>query len=111
MAFLLAGGAAGVTAQPPVPTPAQAAYAKAASRNVEERFIAEVAGVVGLGHARVRAAMPEERRITAVGTRLIAALEQDLGRALSEEQKRAILDADERRKAALSAVNAHLPGR
>ncbi len=87
-------------------TPAQSAWAKAESRNVEDRFVAEVAAIVGVPAARVREAMPDERRITATVARLLAALEQDLGEPLGEAQKAAIHAADERRKRELAAVGA-----
>jgi hypothetical protein len=100
---LLAAAAALGHAQPTL-TPAQAAWIKAENRNVEDRFVAEVARIVRTSPERVRTAMPDERRITAAATRLISALEKDLGALLEDEQKRAILDADERRKRELAQL-------
>jgi hypothetical protein len=90
--------------QPPVLSPSQAAFLKAESRRIEDQFVERVARIVGVDPAQVRAAMPEERRITVAVSRLVDALERDLGRALSDEQKAAIHAADEARRAALARV-------
>ncbi len=104
LAAALLGGAATLACAQPTLTPAQAAYVKAESRGVEDRFVAEVAGVVGVSVERVRSAMPDERRITVAVERLMAALEKDLGRPLDAAQEAAIRAADERRRRELAAL-------
>lgn len=95
--LMLAGG--DVLAQGPLTlNPAQAAYLTAESRRIEDRFVAQVAAIAGTSAERVRAAMPDERRITTTVSRLVMALEQDLGRPLDASQRAAIFDADEARK-------------
>jgi hypothetical protein len=96
----------GAKAADPAPlSPAQTAYLKAESRRIEDRFVADVARIAGASPTRVRRAMPDERRITAAASRVISALETDLG-ALSEAQKSAIINADLARKQALAQARA-----
>lgn len=85
-------------------SPSQSAFLSAENRRIEEYFIERVAHIVTMDPARVRAAMPGERRITVAVARLVVALERDLGRPLSEAQKAAIHAADEERRAALVRV-------
>jgi hypothetical protein len=87
--------------QPSV-SPAQAAFLAAASRRIEDHFVSEVARIAGTSPSRVRKAMPDERRITSAASRLISALEVDLGAPLSAEQQAAIVDADQARKLSLA---------
>ncbi len=95
-------------AQPGAPggalSPSQAAYMQAENRRIEDWFVANVARIAETTPERVRRAMPDERRITVAVSRLITALEMDLGRPLSEEQKTAIVAADDERKQALVRV-------
>lgn len=101
-------GAAPVLAQPrgqpPALSPSQAAFLKAESRRIEDHFVERVARIVGIDPEQVRMAMPDERRITVAVSRLVAALERDRGRALSDEQKAAIHASDADRRAALARV-------
>ena len=97
----VAPAAAQQAAQPPM-SPAQAAYLAAASRRIEDHFVSEVARITGTSPARVRKAMPDERRITSAASRLISALEVDLGAPLTAEQQAAILEADQARKFSLA---------
>lgn len=85
-------------------SPSQAAFLKAESRRIEDTFVARVAVIVRTQPERVRQAMPDERRITVAVSRLIAALERDLGASLTDEQKAAILEADDDRKQSLARV-------
>jgi hypothetical protein len=106
VALPLAALSGGARAAGPAPlNPAQTAYLKAESRRIEDRFVADVARIAGASPTRVRRAMPDERRITGAASRLISALEMDLG-ALSEAQKAAIVNADLERKQALSQARA-----
>lgn len=103
VSLVLAGGA--VFAQGPLTlNPAQAAHLTAENRRIEDRFVAEVAAIARTSPERVRAAMPDERRITTTVSRLVMALEQDLGRPLDASQRAAIIDADEVRKNARIAA-------
>lgn len=85
-------------------SPSQAAFLKAESRRIEDTFVARVAAIVRTQPERVRQAMPDERRITVAVSRLITALERDLGVSLTDEQKAAILEADDYRKQSLARV-------
>jgi len=85
-------------------SPSQAAFLKAESRRIEDTFVARVAVIVRTQPERVQQAMPDERRITVAASRLIAALERDLGVSLTDEQKAAILEADAYRKQSLARV-------
>lgn len=96
-----------IMAQPAVQgqlSPSQAAFLQAENKRIEDYFVSQVASIVGISAERVRRAMPDERRITVAVSRLIAALEMDLGQALSDEQTSLILQADEERRAALVRV-------
>lgn len=94
-----------------VVNPARSASLTAASRRIEDRFVADVAAIVGVSPARVRQAMPDERRITSAASRLISALEMDLGTPLSEAQRSAILEADQARKQSLQKAREAALGR
>lgn len=89
-------------ANQPSMNPAQAAFLAAASRRIEDHFVSEVARITGTSPARVRRAMPDERRITSAASRLISALEVDLGAPLSTEQQSEIVEADHARKLSLA---------
>lgn len=104
---LLGGLAPAAFAQPPgagALSPSQAAYMQAENRRIEDHFVSKVARITGTTPQRVRKALPDERRITAGVSRLVTALEMDLGQTLGEEQKAAIVTADEERKQALVRV-------
>ncbi|HRQ58516.1 MAG TPA: hypothetical protein PLN31_13960 [Azoarcus taiwanensis] len=109
---LLAVLVAGALALAPLPAPAQqqvlspsqAAFLKAENRRIEDYFVLQVSRIVGIQPEQVRRAMPDERRITVAVSRLISALEMDLGRPLTDEQTAAIIAADEERRAALVRV-------
>ncbi|NMF90477.1 hypothetical protein [Aromatoleum petrolei] len=91
--------------------PARTASLSAASRRIEDHFVAEVARITGTTPARVRRAMPDERRITSTASRLISALEVDLGAPLTPEQQAEILDADQARKVSLMKAREAARGR
>ena len=85
-------------------SPSQAAFVTAENKRVEDYFVARVAQIVAVRPEQVRRAMPDERRITVAVSRLIAALEMDLGQPLSPEQQALIREADEERLAALARI-------
>lgn len=91
--------------------PARTASLSAASRRIEDHFVAEVARITGTTPARVRRAMPDERRITSAASRLISALELDLGAPLTPEQRAEILEADQSRKLSLMKAREAAGGR
>lgn len=91
--------------------PARTASLSAASRRIEDHFVAEVARITGTTPARVRRAMPDERRITSAASRLISALEVDLGAPLTPEQQAEILEADQARKLSLMKAREAAGGR
>lgn len=91
--------------------PARTASLNAASRRIEDHFVAEVARITGTTPARVRQAMPDERRITSAASRLISALEVDLGAPLTPEQRAEILEADQARKLSLMKAREAAGGR
>ncbi|HEY9192462.1 MAG TPA: hypothetical protein VIO81_06275 [Methyloversatilis sp.] len=85
-------------------TPAQAAFLKAETRRVEDLFVRRVMDITRLPERQVRAAMPAQGRITDPAARVVAAIEQQRGQPLTDEQKLAIAQADEERRSALVAV-------
>ncbi|WP_332671555.1 hypothetical protein [Aromatoleum sp.] len=91
--------------------PAETAFVAAASRRIEDHFVAEVARITGTTPRQVRKAMPDEHRITSTAMRLIAALEVELGTPLSAEQQAEILEADRMRKQALAQAREAAGGR
>ena len=91
--------------------PAETAFVAAASRRIEDHFVSEVARITGSSPRQVRKAMPDEHRITSTATRLIAALEVELGAPLSAEQQAEIVEADRMRKRALAQAREAAGGR
>ncbi len=87
-------------------TPAQAAFLKAETRRVEDQFVRRVIDITRLPESQVRKAMPAEGRITDQAARVVAAIEQQRGQPLTDEQKQAIAQADEERRNALVAARA-----
>jgi hypothetical protein len=92
-------------------SPAETAFGAAASRRIEDHFVGEVARITGTTPVQVRKAMPDERRITSTASRLISALEIELGAPLSPEQQADILEADRMRKQALAQAREAARGR
>jgi hypothetical protein len=85
-------------------TPAQAGFLKAETRRIDEQFVRRVVEITQLPASQVREAMPAAGRITETSARVAAAIEKQLGEALTDEQKQAIAQADEERRAALAAA-------
>ncbi|MCB1887971.1 MAG: hypothetical protein KDH20_10230 [Rhodocyclaceae bacterium] len=84
------------------PTAADVARASDQTRQIEARFVEEVAAAVGLSEAEVRALLPEGPRIADQGRRLVQAIGKR-HRALTAEEQLAVLEADRQRRQALSA--------
>ncbi|MEC5387599.1 hypothetical protein VVD49_17840 [Uliginosibacterium sp. H3] len=98
--LLLVGSlAAGIgAAQAQQLTPAQIAYVKAETRKADEAYVKDVAEIVGTRSSTVAKIMPEHGRITDPVARLIAGLEQRLGKPLTDDQKTAIQAASLQRQ-------------
>ena len=106
--LLAAVSAAPALAQPPSAqqalTPVQLAYLKAETKKANDSFVKQVAKTTGTTEAQVRRALPDEKRITDRLLRLISALEKDLKRPLTDEEKAAITIAEDERKKALAEL-------
>jgi flagellar motility protein MotE (MotC chaperone) len=90
-------------AQPTAPlSPAELAFVKAETQKANQAFIKKVADALKVPQAQVGRALPDEKRITDRIARLIEALEKDMKRALTEEEKAAIQAADEERKKSIA---------
>ena len=83
-------------------TPVQLAFLKAETKKANDAFVKQAAQAAGVSEAQVSRALPDEKRITDRMVRLISALEKDLRRPLTDEQKAAITSAEDARKKALS---------
>ena len=90
-------------------TPAQVAFLKTETRKADEAYVKSVAQIVGARTSTVAKVMPENSRITDPVARLIAALEQALGKPLTDDQKAAIQAADMQRQKHVewADLNAH----
>lgn len=106
--LLAAVSAAPVLAQSPgaqqALTPVQLAYLKAETKKANDSFVKQVAKTTGTTEAQVRRALPDEKRITDRLSRLISALEKDLKRPLTDEEKSSITAAEDERKKALAGL-------
>jgi hypothetical protein len=85
---------AGPSAQAQQLTPAQMAYYRTETRKADDAFAKDVAKIVDVRTSVVTKLMPERGRIADPVARLISALERNLGKPLSDEQKAAIQTAD-----------------
>jgi hypothetical protein len=99
---LALGGLPSVWAQGPALTPVQLAFVKAETKKADDLFVQRVAIALRVDAARVREALPSEKRITDRMARLISALEKDLKRTLTDEEKAAITSAEDERKKAIA---------
>ncbi len=106
--LLLAAFPAASFAQMPL-TPAQAAILKRDVQKAQDHYVRQVARIAGVREAQVRQALPDRARITDPASRVIAALEHQQGRALSEEQKASIRAVETEFSAAVQDAekNAH----
>ncbi|MBL8482981.1 MAG: hypothetical protein JNJ60_12355 [Rhodocyclaceae bacterium] len=88
----------------PVLTPSQVAYLRAETQKAQDRLVDRLVQITGLPRARVREAIPAEGRITDPVARIVAAVEQKSGQPLSDEQKQAIAQAEQERRAAIEGA-------
>jgi len=86
----------------PLLSPAGIAYMKAEQNRIDRQFATRAAQVAGVPESVVLKGMPQGPRITDTGRRVIQAIEQHTGSALSEGQRAQIQGADDERKAAIS---------
>jgi hypothetical protein len=97
-ASLLALAAAlAAAAQERIYTPTQAAYLKAEIRKAQERFVDKAAAVSGVPPARIRDWMPTDGRDVPPKVSILPALARERGKPLTEEERAAILAADQER--------------
>jgi hypothetical protein len=87
-------------------SPSQNAYLTAEQRRIEDYYVTRVARIAGVGESQVRAALPDEKRITATVARLLEVLEKHLGHPLSEGQRAEIMAVDAERRESLARVRA-----
>lgn len=87
-----------------VTTPAQAAYLKAETRKIDDRYLQRLADISSVPLADVKTAIPLEGRLTDEVARSIAALEKLRGEPMSAAQKRSVASAEQERRTALAAA-------
>lgn len=106
--LMLGGGAGSVFAggKERALSPSQQAYLSAEQRRIEEYYVTRVARIAGVSEQQVRAALPDDKRITATVGRLLEALERHLGQPLSDAQRAEIMAVDTERRQALARVRA-----
>jgi len=85
----------------PLLSPAGIAYMKAEQNRIDRQFATRAAQVAGVPESVVLKGMPQGPRITDTGRRVIQAIEQHTGSALSEAQRSQIQQADDERKSAI----------
>jgi hypothetical protein len=84
-------------AQERIYTPPQAAYLKGEIRKAQERFVDRAAGISGVPQARIRDWMPTDGRDVPPKVSILPALARERGKPLSDEERAAILAADQER--------------
>jgi len=100
LALSLLFAACGAAAAPLL-SPAGIAYMKAEQHRIDRQFAARAAQVAAVPESVVLKGMPQGPRITDTGRRVIQAIEQHTGSALSQAQREQIQAADDERKAAI----------
>lgn len=85
----------------PLLSPAGIAYMKAEQNRIDRQFATRAAQVAGVPESVVIKGMPQGPRITDTGQRVIQAIEQHTGSALSDAQREQIQAADDERKSAI----------
>lgn len=87
-----------------VSTPAQAAFLKAETRKIDDRYLQRLADISSVPLAEVKTAIPLEGRLTDEVARSIAALEKLRGEPMSAAQKQSVASAEQERRNALAAA-------
>jgi hypothetical protein len=75
-------------------TPAQVALLKRDLQRAEDQYVRQIARIAGVSESAARRALPAKGRITDPVSRVISALERDLGKPLSDEQRAALYSAE-----------------
>jgi len=75
-------------------TPAETAVLKRDLQKAEDQYVRKIATITGVRESAARRALPDRARITDPVNRVISALERDLGKPLSDEQKAALRNAE-----------------
>lgn len=83
-------------------SPAQVALLKRDLQKAEDQYVRQIAKIAGVRESTARQALPDRARITDPVSRVISALERDLGKSLSDEQKQALRTAEAEHSAARS---------
>jgi len=84
-------------AQDRIYTPTQAAYLKAEIRKAQERFVEQASALSGVPQARIRDWMATDGRDVPPKVSILPALARERGKPLSEEERAAVLAADQER--------------
>lgn len=92
--LVLAGATALAVAQTAPLSPAQVAWVKAEQARAQTRFAERVAGALQTKRAVVERALPSGSRIADPVPRIIATLERDLKRTLSDAEKAEVRAAE-----------------
>lgn len=108
---LAAGVLSGATASAQSLTPPQAAYLKLQFSRAEDQLVAKISVITTAPGPMVRRALPDRARITNPVVRIIASLEKDMRKPLSEEQKAAIQQAEDEYQDAIRRARAAAPGK
>jgi hypothetical protein len=97
-------------AQAPL-TPAQVALLKRDLQRAEDQYVRQIAQIAGVSESVARRALPAKGRITDPVSRVISALERDLGKPLSDVQRAALYSAEGDYETARRRAEANASGR
>jgi len=78
-------------------TPAQAAYLKGEIRKAQQRFVATASAISGVPQSKIKEWMPTDGRDVPPKVNILPALQRERGKPLSEQERAAILAADQER--------------
>lgn len=109
LAALLLCASLPAAAEDRVYTPAQAAYLKGEIRKAQERFVEKAAALSGVPQARIRDWMPTDGRDVPPKVSILPALARERGKPLSDEERAAILAADQERYQAIEQAKQAAP--
>jgi len=85
-------------------TPAQAAYLKGEIRKAQQRFVATASAISGVPQSKIKEWMATDGRDVPPKVNIIPALQRERGKPLSEEERAAILAADQERYETIEAA-------
>lgn len=90
-------------------TPTQAAYLKGEIRKAQERFVEKAAAISGVPQARIRDWMATDGRDVPPKVNILPALARERGKPLTEEERAAVLAADQERYQAIEQAKKTAP--